>query len=66
MHYPGLFKNRCGVYCYRLFFPPFFRRLGAHLELERLTHHWSWVSLLVGKPLNSSCNHASSSELSGA
>lgn len=32
MHYPGLLKNRCGVYCYRLIFPPHLRRLGASRE----------------------------------
>ena len=28
MRYPGLFKNRCGVYCYRLIFPLFLQQLG--------------------------------------
>ena len=34
MHYPGLIKNRCGVYCYRLIFPPFLRQLGAPREVR--------------------------------
>ncbi|MGE6107703.1 hypothetical protein [Aeromonas sobria] len=32
MLYPGLIKNRCGVYCYRLIFPPSLRQYGAPRE----------------------------------
>lgn len=32
MLYPGLIKNRCGVYCYRLIFPPALRQYGAPRE----------------------------------
>lgn len=34
MPYPGLIKNRCGVYCYRLVFPLFLRQLGAPREVR--------------------------------
>ncbi|MGL6253773.1 tyrosine-type recombinase/integrase [Aeromonas caviae] len=32
MLYPGLIRNRCGVYCYRLIFPPSLRQYGAPRE----------------------------------
>lgn len=32
MLYPGLIKNRCGVYCYRLIFPSSLRQYGAPRE----------------------------------
>ncbi|MDM5114335.1 hypothetical protein [Aeromonas salmonicida] len=32
MLYPGLIKNRCGVYCYRLIFPPSLRQYGVPRE----------------------------------
>lgn len=38
MHYPGLIKNRCGVYCYRLTFPARLRLLGAPRELRLSLH----------------------------
>lgn len=34
MHYPGLIKNRCGVYCYRLVFPRHLRQRGAPREVR--------------------------------
>ncbi len=34
MHYPGLLKNRNGVYCYRLLFPSHLRKLGAPREVR--------------------------------